>query len=393
MPEQTFNIGYGFNDFFYSENNANDLLKTLPFHKGNLITWTNRNKTSGATDINNTEATSISVFDPRITTVVFLNDTTKMRFINDYLPGNILINNTTNFSNFNTRNTNLNIPASAINNSSIDNTTGLVSGNISISTNNTKTPNIIYDFSVNNTDKTNVEYKTNALGQMGDDITINGTFNNEETKIIEPGSGAGSSYSYITKNTSNPRCKYRSKCTTDHWHYKSCKTQNFINPDGTTYCRCVCTGPPVKNNTEHQHCSPYKMNDANSSTFINGDDTELTNSISNLIRDIKVTIKKKAEPTLAPHDASSNNFHFAYTKLSDLSNNDLTIRTLIYNYYHEMNRNIQLRDSIIHNDSIDSTAKQALLDANVKYKKEYLQLFNIFSGIFFVSGYIYIMNK
>jgi hypothetical protein len=35
----------------------------------------------------------------------------------------------------------------------------------------------------------------------------------------------------------------------------------------------------------------------------------------------------------------------------------------------------------------------AFLTTVVKYKKEYLHLFNIFSGILFVSGYIYVLTK
>jgi hypothetical protein len=77
----------------------------------------------------------------------------------------------------------------------------------------------------------------------------------------------------------------------------------------------------------------------------------------------------------------------------DFGNHDKAIRKLIYDYYYELNRNIQLRNVIITNDTLDITASQALLDANVQYKKEYLHLFNIFSGILFASGYIYIMYK
>jgi hypothetical protein len=84
---------------------------------------------------------------------------------------------------------------------------------------------------------------------------------------------------------------------------------------------------------------------------------------------------------------------FPYKQLVDFKREDLTIRTLIYNYYYELNRNIQLRNLIISNDSLDNTAAQKLLDANVQYKKEYLHLFNIFSGILFASGYIYVMYK
>ena len=395
MPEQSFNIGYGFNDFFYDSGNV-QLKKTLPFDKGNLTSWVNSKDTSLHIPNNNT----IDFFDVRITKVVF-DSTYKDDFINKYLPGNILIkglNNfsNNNFSNFNARTSDVTIIKNTDGN--YDKKYALEKGNITLKITGETNKSIIYDFSLNEINQSSINYKGDGSIDV-DSTFLNGASNMEEEEKTEPGLSDGVK-TYITNHTTNPRCKYTKKenqCTANHWHYQSCTTQTFYNPDGTSYCRCVCKGPSVKNSTAHDHCSPYVKNVTNNNdNYINNydtnkDTTTLTNSISNLISDIKVSVKAARNDSVAT--GVNTKFDFEYNRNTDLTNNDLEIRTLLYNYYYELNRNIELRDLIIHNDSIDSTSKQALLDANVKYKKEYLQLFNIFSGIFFVSGYIYIMNK
>jgi len=392
MPEQSFNIGYGLNDFFYDKGNV-QLKTTLPFDKGNLDAWVN------SKDSNAKVTTANNFFDIKITKVVFNN---KDDFINKYLPGNILITGANNFSNntfsnFDARTSNVTIVSNT--NGSYDRKYALEKGNITLSTNNSSKP-IIYDFSLNEIGQSSITYKGDGSIDVDSSIQNGSSTNMAEEEITEPGLSSGVK-TYITNHTTNPRCKYTKKdnrCIKDHWHYQSCTTQTFYNPDGTSYCKCVCKGPSVKNANPHDHCSPYVMkeqtnnsNDAITNTDIENKKITLTNSISQLISDIKVSVKPARNDSVAT--GVQTNFNFEYNRKQELSNNDLVIRTLLYNYYYELNRNIELRDSIIQNDSIDSTSKQALLDANVKYKKEYLQLFNIFSGIFFVSGYIYIMNK
>jgi hypothetical protein len=388
MPEQTFNIGYGFNDFFYDSDNK-QLKKTLPFDKEKLINWVNSKDTSLHIPNNDT----IDFFDVRITKVVF-TPSNKEDFINKYLPGSILIkglNNFSNntFSNFNERNTDVTI---ITNESGNDNKKyALEKGSITLGITGQNDKPIVYDFS-NEISQSSINYKTDGSIDVESTI-VNGSNNIIEEENTEPGLNVKT---YITNHTTNPRCKYtKEKCTINHWHYKSCTTQTFYNPDGTSYCRCVCKGPSIIDNTPHDHCSPYAVknvtNNNNNNTNIDRDKITLTNSISRLISDIKVSVKAARNDEVKK--GVKSNFDFDYNNINDLKKNDLEIRTLLYNYYYELNRNIELRDLIIKNDSIDSTSKQALLDANVKYKKEYLQLFNIFSGIFFVSGYIYIMNK
>jgi hypothetical protein len=371
MPEQTYNIGYGSNDFFYNSNNE-ELSKTIPFNKEKLVSWAQKYDTSI------TSSANINVFDPKITAVVFVN---KDAFINNYLPGNIVINNLSNFSDFTEREINLNRPADT---SSKYMSPSLTSGKITIQS-SMSMPETKYDLSINNPE-TKLEYGINSVGSLSNDISLNGVISKAEMPYIEP----NGSISYISVNTANPRCKYQKGCTVDHWHYSSCTTQTFINKDGTSYCKCVCTGPKVKNNAPHDHCSPFNISQTKADGSVNRDFFQA--SLAALIKKITVSIKKS--PDTYAFTGSNGNLTYPYQNFDkDFNSDDLATRTLIYNYYYELNRNIQMRQKIIANDSLDDSASQALLDANVKYKKEYLHLFNIFSGILFVSGYIYVMNK
>ena len=379
MPEQTYNIGYGTNDFFYDKQNT-ELLKTLPFTKESLLVWVNT-KLSDPNKITN----AVDIFDPKITEVVFTN---KDDFINTYLLANIIVDKqidtaTSNFSNYNQRDIDLNVPPSTTDGSSYN--TPIESGTVTLYTSNAQAPELNYELVKD--DNSKIEYTTNSSYNVNPDITVKTTLNsNAQTPYPEP----NGSTSYISSNTANPRCKFQKSCTENHWHYKSCTTQTFVNSDGTTFCRCVCNGPKTLDNKEHQHCSPFNIGTNNRNADGSIDQTAFQASIASLIKKISIAFKKTPDVYIA--HGGNGKMSYPY-KDYNFTNDDKTLRTLIYNYYYELNKNIQLRNTIISNDSKDHTASQALLDANVKYKKEYLHLFNIFSGILFASGYIYVMYK
>lgn len=373
MPEQTYNIGYGTNDFFYDKNNI-ELLKTLPFTKDTLLAWVNT-KLSDPNKI----ASAVDIFDPKLTSVVFAN---KDDFINIYLPSNIIVDSRTNFSNYNSRDIDLAAPPGGVGSSY---ETGIESGTVSIGTTNDKLPFLDYQLV---SDDSQVKYTTNSSYLVNPDITVTANLNNKaETPYPEP----NGSTSYISSNTANPRCKFQKSCNENHWHFKSCTTQTMVNADGTTYCRCVCNGPKTLDSTEHQHCSPFNIGTNNKNADGSIDQTAFQASIASLIKTITIAFKKNPDIYIAP--TGDNTKMLVPYKDFKFTDDDKEIRTLIYKYYYELNRNIQMRNVIISNDSLDITAAQKLLDANVQYKKEYLHLFNIFSGILFASGYIYIMYK
>ena len=66
---------------------------------------------------------------------------------------------------------------------------------------------------------------------------------------------------------------------------------------------------------------------------------------------------------------------------------------MIFNYYKEVNQNIELQKKIQAKGNKEISSSQALIDANVKYKTEYLNVFNTVAGIFGVAGYIYLVGQ
>lgn len=352
MPEQTYNIGYGKNDFFYNKNNS-DILNTIPFEKETLITWVN---TKGGAITKDNYPTDM--FDPRITKVVFDN---KDDFIKNYLSNNIKIDSNRFIKKF-------------IKKFKSDINVGeLNSGYIKFEpVNSTKYSNAEIDLYVAKgkiDESSSIKNTANTDGQINSDISLKAVLSPNEIPFNE----SDGSTSYISTNTANPRCKFQSSCTQNHWHYAKCETQTFTNADGTTYCKCVCTGERTRDNTEHQHCSPYMVG-----TNGDKDQIEFQSLVSTLIKQISVSFKQQTDNKVT--DSAQITF-------------DESIRTLIYDYYYELNRNNELQKKIISRSSLDNTTSQALQDANVKYKKEYLHLFNIFSGILFASGYIYVLYK
>jgi hypothetical protein len=95
----------------------------------------------------------------------------------------------------------------------------------------------------------------------------------------------------------------------------------------------------------------------------------------------------------SPFGSAGGNVVLPYKDQASLVAGDAIIRKLIYDYYYEVNENIRLQNAIQTRGSKDVTSKQALLDATVQYKQEYLNVFNIAIGVIGVAGYIYVMGK
>jgi hypothetical protein len=125
MPEQTYNIGYGSNDFFYDKQNS-EFLKTIPFSKESLLTWVQTYDKS--------VTSAVDVFDPKLTAVVFAN---KQAFIDNYLPNNIIVDSRTNFSDYKDRVINLNAPPGGVGSSY---KTPIESGTVTLETSNQQAP-------------------------------------------------------------------------------------------------------------------------------------------------------------------------------------------------------------------------------------------------------------
>ena len=196
----------------------------------------------------------------------------------------------------------------------------------------------------------------------------------KQTNVKNPDGGTSTIYG----DAEFQRCNVREVCTIKHLHF-SCSTQSV---DGD--CNCVCTGPAVYDNTPHSHCTTF------------------TNDIKDPEQAIVQAYKQKSglanwATTYVRNEYKSgsvkiegNNAFIPYSNIYDLSNNSYLIRQLIYDYYVEVNKNKKYMEKLSNQINIYSKNKIAAMDSSVIYKTNYVNVFNIISGIFIVSGYIYI---
>jgi hypothetical protein len=231
-------------------------------------------------------------------------------------------------------------------------------------------------------------------------LLFNNTFSSASIKTSSPGGGNGGAHigniiygnvkgvrnpdggtSTVIGNPGYQRCNFREVCTIKHLHY-SCTTQK--NNDD---CNCLCTGPPVYDDTPHSHCSTF------------------TNDIPNAEQAVVAAYKKKSglgswastysgtgrgAVTL---DSTNGDVNVPYSNYDDLSSNDILVRTLIYDYYAEVYKNKTYMEKLSTQMDLYDTKQKATMDSSVDYKTKYLNVFNIITGILVVSGYIYVNAK
>jgi hypothetical protein len=390
MPEQTYSIGFGKDDFFYSTQPEKlyNLLQTIPFKTDKLIDWCNL-KGGNISTTAGTNNDSI-IFNSEISKIILEN---RNDFINNYMPGNISINN--NFNSVALGLTASSEPGSA---NSVP-----IGGNIVINTNDTLIPKMYLDISSGST----LKYSTEN-GKWNQDISINtiiqkntiNTINmlqyipsNKDSLINPDGSG---SYQQVTvsANTRDTRCKFVNNCKVVHHHYPSCKTVTKIDANGQSYCECVCSGDMEYNGNPHTHCVPINIED----TSNNGLDktwvdkyiahTTLTGLLKDITMNLKANFLNNSVATTIDGNLFAN-----YNDTNQLNSKDLLIRKTLYDYYAEIIKNRDLQANLMDNKTFNNTAKLISHDATQSYKKQYLELFNVTTGIFLASAYIYISMK
>jgi hypothetical protein len=217
MPEQTYSIGFGINDFFYSASNTeklNNLLQTIPFKTDKLIDWCNSKGGNISADSNST-----LLFQSKISDII-LDPKNRNDFINNYMPGNISINN-----NFNSVALNLMASTEPATDNSVP-----IRGDVVINTNNKSIPQMYLDISSGST----LKYSTQN-GKWNQDILINAKIpQNTMLEYIPP---KGTSLTNpdgterkvtVSADTRNPRCKFVNNCTEDHEH-RDCRTVTKID--------------------------------------------------------------------------------------------------------------------------------------------------------------------
>jgi hypothetical protein len=383
MPEQTYSIGFGINDFFYSASNTeklNNLLQTIPFKTDKLIVWCKSKGGNISADSNST-----LLFQSKISDII-LDPKNRNDFINNYMPGNISINN-----NFNS--VALNLMAS--NDPPTDNSVP-IGGNIVINTNNKSIPQMYLDISSGST----LEYSTQN-GKWNQDILINAMIpQNTMLEYIPPAGpiknpdGTERKVT-VSADTRNPRCKFVNNCTEYHEH-RDCRTVTKIDADGQSYCECECSTVIVTDANPHTHCDTINIeNTANNGldkTWVDKyiADTTLTSVLKDITMNLKADFLNTSNSAATAIDG---NLVANYTQLTDLKKTDLEIRETLYNYYAEIIKNRNLQTNLMDNKTFNNTAKLISHDATQNYRKQYLELFNVTTGIFLASAYIYISMK
>lgn len=387
MPEQTYSIGFGQNDFFYSTSDKqklDNLLLTIPFNGPNLITWCkSKDNTLQITEEDKNNSTLL--FQSKISDIV-LKKENREDFINNYMPGNITIN-----GNFNS----LALGLTATNQPATQNSAP-ISGKIVIDTNNRIIPQMNLDI---DSAASRMDYSTQN-GNWNPGVTINAKIPTNSMLQYNPPAGPvtnpdGSEQKVtVSANTRNPRCKFVNNCTENHGHFASCKTQTMLDSaTGQNYCKCVCTGPIENNNKPHSHCSEIDINDTAKNgldaTFVKQylQDTTLTSVLKNITMNLNATFMGTGSKNIG------GNLFADYADSKSLKETDLKIRNAMYDYYAEVITNRDLQKHLLDNQTFNNTATLISQDAIRSYRKQYLELFNVTTGIFLASAYIYISLK
>lgn len=369
MPGESY-YNMGVKDFFYNKDTANKIITSIPFDTENFKTWlfssNSKNKYEGKYDGN--------VFMSNVVNYVTDNS---LNFINIFLPGNINLS-----QNINTTTSNVTGGSIMVNSSKFD-----------LNPNPTKESgyNSYNVYQSNTSAEDDNQYM--ELNSSGNSVMYN------KKDITNSSYRGGVTRTYISLNTKNPKCQYTTNCTAKH-EYNDCHTQIVKEPDGGTHCKCICnaTGKIGDGVKPHTHCSPINIdenttliNDINNNSYNisssggGGGGGEGSNSFyQNYINNSKLLSAIQSIKLRLNLDESDN------TDTSPV-NIQFDIRNLIYKYYIEIYRNIDYQKQIQNYQS--NPSEQALSDANNLYKHKYLDLFNVLSGIFLVSSYIYILTR
>lgn len=360
MPGQTY-YNMGVKDFFYNKDTSEKIKDSLLFDTSKdskFKTWLSTKSVSY----------DGNVFSSSVGKCIIDNST---NFINNFLPVNI--------------NLSQNISTTV---------SGITGGNININGSN------IFDLSPNPTENAGYDsynvYENSAFADGNQFMLLNSKGDSTiYNKSSITNSGGVGSKTYISLNSKNPKCKYTTNCTLNH-EYQDCHTQIVTEPDGGTHCECICnsTGKMGDGVKPHTHCSPVNIDEKlNSIMDINNNQINVSSSSTgnknsfyrNYISNSKLLSAIQSIKLNLNLDDSSKGTN------SQSVNIKQETCELIYNYYFEVYRNIQYQNQIQNVQS--NPSEQALTDANNLYKHLYLDLFNVFSGIFLASSYIYILTQ
>lgn len=380
MPATTFGLQYKTGDFFYTIGGDNkSLLGTFPFGNttdstNKLIDWANH----AANPANPQIQSIVNIFDSQISPVIL---DPANHFSDTFLPGNMIFNDDFNKLTIDIQG---NIDGEGGEDTdTIIPTSQPISGELMMNDNDKAKYDIIDG---------NIGWSQDEQKNWQPDFTLGADISQKYSFLDSDGVE-----SEITHTTTGKDCKTRKLCTLNHWHYSgTCQANKQTTNTGETSCKCTCTGVPVFNADAHSHCDPYILNSDKTVTTPFGIETLPPNiDFNSTMNKIKLTLNAPfpTVPPLTPGPDGTTSFDYKYNDVDTLNTNDTKIRKAILNYYYEVNLNKEQQVAIQKRGSKELTSKSALRDANVQYKTEYLNVFNIVVGIFSAGGYIYLMSQ
>jgi hypothetical protein len=178
---------------------------------------------------------------------------------------------------------------------------------------------------------------------------------------------------FITLNSGNPKCVYKTLCTEKHFYKRNCKTS--FSSDGSV-CNCNCSNELVLGNGEpHTHCETK----------------DLSNSIINYLSDISSVKMSYPVPTNLKNQNQNQNQNLSDTITYDPDLDHLT--NLIANYYILLIINKEKQKKQKESNNLTDGQYQSRIDSNELYQGEYIKLINISVGIFATTFILYSLIK
>jgi hypothetical protein len=186
---------------------------------------------------------------------------------------------------------------------------------------------------------------------------------------------------------------YRTGCTKNHLHFPGatgCTIKLSQNKN-----RCECDGTPVLNDESHSHCFEFKpTSDINSGSAL---PLGVGNfSYTNIFENAYYSYYKSQFGTLrsdgtsgSEPSSSPNNPNVVFGDQVSANNNAIELHKLVYDYYVEVYNNLNYKKRF------NPTNPNELLmtDTMTKYNYNYLNMFNIISGIIIASGCIIMLRR
>jgi hypothetical protein len=326
---------------------------TMPFRLPQLLTWAKTKDSLPAEEIT-------SVFDPKLAKVVIDNST---NFIREFLPKNIILNSDFSGDKSPFSDSNSNIKE---NDNKYYPTVTLSTAESSAAVDAAPYKGTLHSFPIKDVD--------------GAISWIFGTTNLSETSVV---------------SSANPLIIYRTGCTKNHLHFPGA-TGCTIKLSSGNKNKCECDGTPVLNNESHSHCFEFKpTSDINSGSplpLVGGNF-----SYTNIFENAYYSYYKSQFDTSLRSDGSSgsglsgslNNPNVVSGDSDTANQNALELHKLVYDYYVEVYNNLNYKKRF------NPTNPNELLmtDTMTKYNYNYLNMFNIISGIIIASGCIIMLRR